>query len=70
MALVALVAFGVVIFILDAMEEQTSTVAETENRLLAGAIIVIQLKKKGIVVCKQSYKTRDCSSVLIKSSKR
>lgn len=66
----ALVAFGAVMFILDAMEEQRSTVAETQNRLLAGAIIVIHLKKKGIVVCKQSYKTRDCSSVLLKSSKR
>ena len=65
-----LVAFGAVMFILDAMEEQRSTVAETQNRLLAGAIIVIHLKKKGIVVCKQSYKTRDCSSVLLKSSKR
>ena len=66
----ALVAFGAVMFILDAMEEQRSTVAETQNKLLAGAIIVIHLKKEGIVVCKQSYKTRDCSSVLLKSSKR
>ena len=59
MALVAWDNFGVVMFSLNSMEEQRSTVAEILNGLLAGAIMVIHSKKKAIVVCKQSYKTRD-----------
>ena len=59
MALVTCSNFGVVMFSLNTMEEQRSTVAEILNGLLAGAIMVIHLKKKAIVVCKQSYMTRD-----------
>ena len=51
--------FGVVMFSLSSMEEQKSTVTEILNGLLAGAIKVIHSKKKAIVVCKQTYKTRD-----------
>ena len=59
MALVAWVNFGVVMFILNSIEEQRNTKAEILNELLAGAVMVIHLKKKAIVVCKQSYKSRD-----------
>ena len=59
MALVAWGNFGVVMFSLNSIEEQRNTVAEILNGLLAGAIMVIHSKKKAIVVCKQSYKTRD-----------
>ena len=59
MALVAWVNFGVVMFILNSIEEQRNTKAEILNELLAGAAMVIHLKKKAIVVCKQSYKSRD-----------
>ena len=59
MALVAWDNFGVVMFSLNSIEEQRNTVAEILNGLLAGAIMVIHLKKKAIVVCKQSYKSRD-----------
>ena len=58
-ALVAWGNFGVVMFSLSSMEGQRSTVAEILNGLLAEAIMVIHLKKKAIVLCKQSYKTRD-----------
>ena len=59
MALVAWGSFGVVMFSLNSVEEQRNTVAEILNGLLAGATMVIHSKKKAIVVCKQSYKTRD-----------
>ena len=59
MALVAWDNFGVAMFSLNSVEEQRSTVAEILNGLLVEAIMVIHSKKKTIVVCKQSYKTRD-----------
>ena len=59
MALVAWDNFGIAMFSLKSVEEQRNTVAEILNGLLAGAIMVIHSKKKAIVVCKQSYKTRD-----------
>ena len=59
MSLVAWDNFGVVMFSLNSMEKHSSTMAEILNGLLAGAIMVIHSKKKDIVVCKQSYKTRD-----------
>ena len=58
-ALVAFDNFGVIMFNLNSMEKQSSTMAEIFNGLLAGAIMVIHSKKKATVVCKQSYKTRD-----------
>ena len=59
MALVAWDNFGVVILSLNSTEEQRNTKAEILNRLLEGAIMFIHLKKKAIVVHKQSYKSRD-----------
>ena len=58
MALVAWDNFGVAMFSLNSVEEQRSTVAEILNGLLVEAIMVIHSKKKTIVVCKQSYKTK------------
>ena len=59
MALVAWDNFGVVMLSLNSTEEQRNTKAEILNRLLEGAIMFIHLKKKAIVVRKQSYKSRD-----------